>query len=203
MNVTEELTKLKELTDHGVISEEEFAIKKKELLGFDDSQHTAYREVPDRTRKKQLTKNNKIIMVLVASVLIIVLAYFLFTKISATVKKNAICRAAEVGIAEVMSDYGLTDYKVTYASILGADVLCEDFEKLSDKEKYDLIKATLKLQDITVNGEKIALDCTFYVNSIDYYYYISPLWAKQPQNNYTCGGVYKYDGNRYCIYEED
>ena len=196
-----EFEKFKDLLDSGAITPEEFEKKKEEILKKDISNS---KEEIESSEKKRilLNKNTKIIIYVLAAVAIIVLGYFGVTKISSKVKENAICKEASAAIADLMAQYDLNNYKVTDAGFSGTKVLCADFEDLSSLQKYELIKETMRLSNITVKGEDIDLSCDFYINSRDYYYYVSPLWAEKDGNNYTCGGIYKNDGNIYCIYEE-
>lgn len=196
-----ELEKFNDSLDTDAIKPEEV---KKDEEGVLDSDNSDTKEETEPSEKKKilLNKNTKIIICAIAAVAIIVLGYFGVTKISSRVKENAICKEASAAIADLMAQYDLNNYKVTDAGFSGTNVLCADFEDLASFQKYELIKSTMSLSNITVKGEDIDLSCDFYINSRDYYYYVSPLWAEMDGNNYTCGGIYKNDGNIYCIYEE-
>lgn len=204
----EEIKKFKELLDNGIITEDEFQKKKSALLGTPKKLEENEEQKIDAdisylpSKKKRLNKNAKMIIGIISAALVVVAIALGIPQISNAIYKREICNAAADAIRETMDAYGLSDYKVKYASMLGTDVFCPEFEELSSAKKCALIKATLSLGDITVNDEEIGLDCDIYVNSRDYYYYISPFQAAQSFNSYECGGLYKNDGNIYCVYEE-
>ena len=197
MDNIEELIKFKELLDQGIISQDEFAVKKAELLGDCIDNNIEDKVDTNKATKKGMTKNTKMILTLLSVIIL-----FVITKTVRWVDNRTRINAAAEALERVMSEYGLSNYKVIYVRSDGTGVLCPEFEELSSSEKYEFIKDTMRLSDITIKGDKIDLSCVVYVNKRDYYYYISPLWANDSRNNYNCGGIYKYDGNRYCIYEE-
>lgn len=196
MDNFEEIQKLKKLAEQGIISDAEFQKKKNDLLGFDKTSPND--ENPKKRKSNNLSANNKILISLIAVVVIFVGGFFGVSKVSSTLKRNAYCKAASESISSVMNKYGLPNYEVISAGYGGVNVLCPDFEKLSDSKKFDLIYETIYLGSVSVNGQTIKLNCDVYVNSRDYYYYVSPL-----NKNYKCGGIYKYDGNRYCVFESN
>lgn len=202
MDNIEELIKFKELLDQGIISQDEFAVKKAELLGDCIDNNIEDKVDTNKATKKGMTKNTKMILTLLSVIILFVILFFVITKTVRWVDNRTRINAAAEALERVMSEYGLSNYKVIYVRSDGTGVLCPEFEELSSSEKYEFIKDTMRLSDITIKGDEIDLSCVVYVNKRDYYYYISPLWANDSRNNYNCGGIYKYDGNRYCIYEE-
>lgn len=132
---------------------------------------------------KSLSKNAKMLIIIICAVVLIIALFFGIKALSESIRTKAKNAEKAEEISGTMEKYGLSDYEV----VEGSKILCKDFEHLSNSDKLKLVKE---------------LSSDIYVNSRDYYYYISPLWATMPQNNYTCGGLYKYDGNRYCVLEE-
>lgn len=201
MNSAEEIKKFKDLMDQGLITEEEFTRKKNDLLGIKSTENS---EKSNDKKEKSQSSNKKMLIKFITIIIVIAVAIFGIVKIAGAIKQNAKNKAASKEIESVMSQYGLNDYKVKYASALGIEVICEDFDSLSGSDMYSCIRSIEKLSDIKVQGDTIDFSVDMYVNGSDYYYYISSLWAADSRNSYTVGGIYRSDGgsNRRCVYEE-
>lgn len=150
---------------------------------------------------KILSKNAKLLLGLVVAAVLIAALCIGIPKISSAAGRKARNAAAQEAIAEIMESYGLTDYQVINADGMGVDVLCKDFKSLRGEDQLALLKETLGMKDIEVNGTEIDLACNFYVNSQDHYYYVSPFQLLMPGTSYKCAGVYCSNGH-YCVYEE-
>lgn len=153
---------------------------------------------------QKLTTNTKIIIGVVIAAILIAAGLFGLPKVNKVLQKQKSCNAASQEISELMESFGLYKYKVTEASVLGTKVLCRDFEKLSDHDKYLLIIATRRLNSIKVKDDKIDLECSFYVNKRDHYYYVGSFQVDNPSSNYYQKGIYKMENgeNIYCVYAE-
>ena len=134
MDNIEELIKFKELLDQGIISQDEFAVKKAELLGDCIDNNIEDKVDTNKATKKGMTKNTKMILTLLSVIILFVILFFVITKTVRWVDNRTRINAAAEALEGVMSEYGLSDYKVISVGYDGTDVLCPEFEKLSSSE---------------------------------------------------------------------
>lgn len=147
MNGVEEIKKFKELLDAGIITEEDFEKKKKEILsGSVRQEATAVElevELEEKNKKAQRKPINKTafkkILIGVGIVAILVIAFFVGQKIVEKSQQSKRAAALETAIESIMDDYGLSGYTVKYVDY-SYDVFAPGFESLTNGEALSCLE---------------------------------------------------------------
>lgn len=206
MDNIEELKKYKELLDSGVITEEEFNQKKKELLALDTAPISKGKT--KKEKKPVSPKKKKAILAAAAAVVVVIAAVFgIKTAVNAsqTAKRNA---AVIEHIEPIMTEYGITDYTVGDIDDgfnISFDVYAEGFEDLTNGEAMELLKALGSVDDLDdpCGGERISLPSVdIYPGKDAGYYYYRVSTAQLLVSNYKKAGIYSSYGPQ-CVYECD
>lgn len=151
MSGVEELKKFKELLDAGIITEEDFEKKKKEVLFGGVQQEINVVESKEKNEKAQKKPINKAvlkkILIGVGIVAILAIAFFAGQKIVEKNQQSKRAAAFETAIAPIMDDYGLSVYTVKYCDYR-YDVFAEGFESLTNGQALSCLK---KLDGVSVD----------------------------------------------------
>ena len=143
MSGVEELKKFKELLDAGIITEEVFEKKKKEILSGGIQREISVVESKETNEKAQKKPINKAVLkkILIGVGIIAILAIIFFGGQKIVEKNQQAKRAAalETAIASIMDDYGLSVYTVKYVDY-SYDVFAEGFGKLTAGQALSCLK---------------------------------------------------------------
>lgn len=214
LNNIEELKGLKELLDQGAITEEEYDVKKQQLLALDGNASAGQGDVQEtkiQKKRKPMKKETrkKIIIAICAAVIVIVGAFIVKSIISASHTK-ARNEALIEAIEPIMSSYDIADYSVGDIRDDGYnffEVYAEGFEDLSKKDAMKMLIDLDKVGDIDdpLGGKDISLSSVniYPGKDADYYYYrVTSAWVKAGKSNYTKPGIYTSNGMK-CVYPCD
>lgn len=211
MDNFDEIKKFKELLDSGVINEEEFTQKKKELLSIEEPETEEINPIAEPQKEKKHMDSQKkktILAVAIATVVIFVAVFGIKTAFAAsqTAKRNA---AVIKHIEPIMTKYGISDYAVgdIHDGLNFFKVYAEGFESLTNGKAMEMLKAldAVKDMDDPCGGKKISFSTVniFPGKNADYCYYrVSTTWVKAGISNYKKPGIYSSYGMQ-CVYECD
>ncbi len=207
MDNIEELKKYKELFDAGVITEEEFNIKKNELLS--SKEKISRPTKPQKAKKPLNPKTKKSIIFAAVAVVIVIVAIFGIKSVidaSKTTKRN---EAVISHIEPIMNKYGISDYTVgdIHDGYNYFKVYAEGFESLTNGNAMELLKELDQVADLTdpCGGDTITFSTVniYPGKDADYYYYrVSTSWVKMGLSKYDTPGIYSSYG-RTCVYACD
>lgn len=214
MNGVEEIKKFKELLDAGIITEEEFEKKKKEVLSGSVRQESAAVtlevELEAKDKKVQKAPMNKAalkkILIGVGIIATLAVAIFAGQKIVEKSQQSKRAAALETAIASIMDDYGLSGYTVKYVDY-GYDVFAPGFESLTNGEALSCLKEldSVSVDDPCGDGE-IDFGRTEVHPGLDVWYSYWRVSSTTVLLNEMHGGGYKTPGiycNQYetrCVY---
>lgn len=210
MENIKELKQYKELLDSGIINEEEFNMKKKELLSIGEREVEVKQksETKQKKEKKPIDpKKKKSIITSIIAVIVLVAIVFgvkAAINVSQTSKRNA---AVIEHIEPIMTKYGITDYTVGDIDdgFNFFEVYAEGFENLTNGKAMEMLIALDSVTDLEdpCGGEKISFSTVnvYPGKNADYYYYrVSTAWVNMGKSNYTKAGIYSSYGMK-CVYE--
>ncbi len=212
MNNVEELKKLKELLDDGIITEEDFEKKKKELLSGSFQQEITVVESKEKNEKVQKKPINKAvlkkILICIGILAILVIVFFAGQKIIEKNQQSKRVAALETAIASIMDDYGLSVYTVKYFDY-SYDVFAEGFERLTNGQALSCLKELdyVSIDDPCGDGEIDFGIMTDVHPGLDVEYSYWRVSSATVAVNEIYGGNYKKAGiycNQYgydCVYE--
>ena len=214
MSSVEELKKFKELLDAGIITEDDFEKKKKEVLSGGVQQEATVVESKEANKKAQKKPINKAVLkkvlIGVGIIVILAIAFFAGQKIIEKNQQSKRAAALETAIASIMDDYGLNVYTVKYFDY-SYDVFAEGFESLTNGQALSCLKELdrVSIDDPCGDGE-IAFGLMTNVHpGLDVEYSYWRVSSSIVYLNEMYGGGYKKAGiycNQYgntCVYECD
>lgn len=179
MSVADELKKYKALLDDGVLTQEEFDAKKKELLGLTESVEPVQAEQKQKKEKKDNKKAKKalkIVGIILLVLAVLAAAFFGIKKAIRISEQNKRFEAVAEAISPVMAEFGLTDYEIKDVIVFN-EILCPAFDDLDTYTQMELIKTLNELEPVTdpVDGGELEMDSNklFVDDSPGYYYYVS------------------------------
>ena len=214
MSSVEELKKFKELLDAGIITEDDFEKKKKEVLSGGVQQEATVVESKEANKKAQKKPINKAVLkkvlIGVGIIVILAIAFFAGQKIIEKNQQSKRAAALETAIASIMDDYGLNVYTVKYFDY-SYDVFAEGFESLTNGQALSCLKELDRgsIDDPCGDGE---IDFGLMTNvhpGLDVEYSYWRVSSSIVYLNEMYGGGYKKAGiycNQYgntCVYECD
>lgn len=212
MSGVEELKKFKELLDAGIITEEDFEKKKKEVLSGSVQQEINVVESKEKNEKAQKKPINKAvlkkILIGVGIVAILAIAFFAGQKIVEKNQQSKRAEALETAIASIMDDYGLSVYTVKYYDY-SYDVFAEGFGSLTNGQALSCSKELdrVSVDDPCGEGE---IDFGIMTNvhpglDVEYSYWrVSSSTVKLNEiygGNYKKAGIYCNQYGSTCVYE--
>ena len=212
MSGVEELKKFKELLDAGIITEEDFEKKKKEVLSGSVQQEINVVESKEKNEKAQKKPINKAvlkkILIGVGIVAILAIAFFAGQKIVEKNQQSKRAEALETAIASIMDDYGLSVYTVKYYDY-SYDVFAEGFGSLTNGQALSCLKELdrVSVDDPCGDGEIDFGIMTSVHPGLDVEYSYWRVSSSTVMLNEMYGGNYKKAGiycNQYgstCVYE--
>ena len=213
MNIAEELKKYKELLDDGIITQDEFDKKKRELLAGDINEPSAATKSGDKqSDMKQKKVHNqkgllKKIVIVFCIIAVVAMGWVAGKRIVENIQHTKRAAALEAGIASIMAEYGLDTYTVKYVDY-EYDVYAEGFESLTNGEALACLKA---LDGVSVDDPCGDGEIEFFMTNVhpgldvDYSYWrVSSglVYVNQTHGGgYTTPGIYcnRY-GNNTCVY---
>ena len=214
MSSVEELKKFKELLDAGIITEEDFEKKKKEVLSGGVQQEATVVESKEKNKKAQKKPINKAVLkkvlIGVGIIVILAIAFFAGQKIIEKNQQSKRAAALETAIASIMDDYGLSVYTVKYFDY-SYDVFAEGFESLTKGQALSCLKELdgVSVDDPCGDGEIDFGSMTDVHPGLDVEYSYWRVSSSDVYLNEMYGGNYKQAGiycNQYgntCVYECD
>lgn len=212
MSSVEEIKKFKELLDAGIITEEDFEKKKKEVLSGSIQQEStvvAPDEKNEKAQKKQINKAAlKKIFIGVGIIAILAIVFFAGQKIIEKNHQSKRAAALEAAIAPIMDDYGLSIYAVKYCNY-SYDVFAEGFENLTNGQALSCLK---ELDRVSVDDPCGDYEIDFGVMTsvhpgldVEYSYWrVSSLDVAMNEmygGNYEKAGIYCNQYGSTCVYE--
>lgn len=208
MNNIEELKNYKTLLDQGIISQNEFEIKKTELLNSNLSNSTETNK--NNTNKNSKFKINKkaikIILILIITIYILNIFRIGITNIIIYNQGQQRAKALQTEIQPIMYSYGLKEYTVkaindspTFNACISYyvyEVFAENFESLTKIDAYYLLEELdeVSVSDPCKSNTDINLKGVVHPGkNIKYYYWsISPsdIFGKGEKYLYKTPGIY-------------
>lgn len=213
MDNIQELKKLKDLLDEGILTQEEFDQQKHKLLSDDvsdsvDQNNEQISEV-EKPAKKPINKAMlKRIGIIVGVLVILICAVFAGKSIVKHNQQNKRADALETGIQSIMSDYGISHYDVRYVDY-DYEVYAEGFESLTNGEALECLKALdrVSVEDPCGDG-KLEFFMTNVHPGMDVeysYWRVSSATVTMNEmygGNYKTPGIYcNRSGSNKCVYE--
>ena len=229
MNSVEELKKLKELLDAGIITKEEFEKKKKEILSESIHRESAAAEPGEKNEiaqikpinkeqlkemQEKILKNKAVlkkILIGIGILAILAIAFFAGQKIVEKVQQSKRAAALETAIASIMDDYGLSVYAVKYVDHFYPEVFAEGFERLTDEQALSCLK---ELDEISIEDpcgdDEIDFGAMTHVHpglDVEYSYWrvssLDVLLNQMFAGNYTEAGIYCNQYGSTCVFQSE
>lgn len=160
-------------------------------------------EDPFRPKKTSDQKQKKLILFVIIGLVVLIGGFFGITKIQQKSQESAEKKAVYDAVKPIMESYGLKDFKVTGG--FSSSIHCEDFEKLSDKQKFDCIQELDRIGSVTTKkGDRVnLLSFNVYVSKTGYYYRVATAQVVYLGNYKEAGLYYADGGSRRCVYQKD
>jgi hypothetical protein len=221
MDNIQKLRELKELLDEGILTQDEFNQKKREVLEGSSDEQSKLKENESFTERKTLddekisalksklsSKRIKEIGVLVCIIAVLAIVGFCGNSILNNYKQSKRAAALEAGIESIMTEYGISTYTVKYKNS-DYDVYAEGFESLTNGDALELLKA---LDGVSVDDPFGNGDLEFYMTNVhpginvEYSYWrVSSSTVsvnKMYGGGYSTPGIYcNRSGSNECVYK--